>query len=105
MIFSRFSLQEIDRKSKISNYILQSLFGLKFCQILRQPFLNFSGILRLDKCFVTAQHDDAEVIKVKTKDDEEAKDVKLVPGMDQISKLSFWEFILAEENIGLTEKC
>ena len=40
----------------------------------------------MDKCFVTAQHDDAEVIKVKTKDDEEAKDVKLVPGMDQISK-------------------
>ena len=41
----------------------------------------------MDKCFVTAQHDDAEVIKVKTKDDEEAKDVKLVPGMDQISIL------------------
>ena len=47
----------------------------------------------MDKCFVTAQHDDAEVIKVKTKDDEEAKDVKLVPGRDQFSQLSILDVV------------
>ena len=53
-----------------------------------KPLLTVQGILRLDKTFVTAQYADAEVIKVKLKEEEEAKEVKLIPG---IIKFVIWK--------------
>ena len=47
-----------------------------------KPLLTVQGILRLDKTFVSAQYADAEVIKVKLKEDEAAKEVKLIPGIN-----------------------
>ena len=44
------------------------------------PLLTVQGVLRLEKSFVTAMHEDADVIKVKPKESEEAKELRLVPG-------------------------
>ena len=44
------------------------------------PLLTVQGVLRLEKSFVTAMHEDADVIKVKPKETEEAKELRLVPG-------------------------
>ena len=47
-----------------------------------KPLLTVQGILRLDKTFVTAQYADAEVMKIKLKEEEEAKEVRLIPGIN-----------------------
>ena len=46
-----------------------------------KPLLTVQGVLRLEKSFVKTRHDDAEVIKVVTKDEEskETKEIKLAP--------------------------
>ena len=46
-----------------------------------KPLLTVQGILRLERCFVTAQHEDAEKMTIKPSDKEEAKEIRLVPGM------------------------
>ena len=35
-----------------------------------KPLLTVQGVLRLDKSFITAQHDDAQTIKIKRSEDE-----------------------------------
>merc|ERR1712156_726884 len=54
-----------------------------------KPLLTVQGILRLDKTFVTAQYADAEVIKVKLKEEEEAKEVKLIPGSSEHDNVKY----------------
>ncbi len=48
-----------------------------------KPLLTVQGVLRLDKCFVTAQHDDAPTVRLQRKEGEDAEDVKLVPGQSE----------------------
>ncbi len=45
-----------------------------------RPLLTVQGVLRLEKSFVTARHEDADVMKVKKSDAEKAEEIKLIPG-------------------------
>jgi hypothetical protein len=48
-----------------------------------KPLLTVQGVLRLEKSFVTAQHEDAETLMVRPSEAEEAKEVRLIPGSSE----------------------
>ena len=48
-----------------------------------KPLLTLQGILKLDKSFVTEQHEGAETVKVKLPGTENPVELKLVPGKSE----------------------
>ena len=53
-----------------------------------KPLLTVQGVLRLEKCFVTAQNADAEVIKVQ-EDGDKVKEIRLVPGDSEHEQVKY----------------
>merc|ERR1712224_752066 len=54
-----------------------------------KPLLTVQGILRLERCFVTAQHEDAEKMTIKPSENEEAKEIRLVPGDSEHENIKY----------------
>ncbi len=48
-----------------------------------KPLLTVQGVLRLEKSFITAQHDDAQTIMVRRSDDAPVEEIKLIPGRSE----------------------
>ena len=45
-----------------------------------KPLLGLQGILKLEKSFVTEQHEGAETVKIQVPGTEEPVEMKLIPG-------------------------
>ena len=54
-----------------------------------KPLLTIQGVLRLEKSFVTEQHEGAETVKVQIPGEENPIDLKLIPGQSEHEKVAY----------------